>query len=301
MPIEKNSEETGLTMASRHSYALIVVLCVVGALSSWIGSGGEGYSAARGALELFVGSASQPATEEAARLFTEQTGIEVNLHLGGSGKMLSEMKLSEKGDLYFPGSSDFMELAKKEGLVVAQTERIVAYLIPAINVPKGNPKGIRSLEDLTRPELRIGIARPDTVCVGLYAVEILEKNGLSEKVRDNIKTHAPSCAKTAQLVSLGVVDAVIGWRVFMHWNPDVIETVLLRPDQIPRVGYISIAISAFSRNRDTAQSFIEFLLSDRGKAVYRKWNYLATEEEARRYVRPKTPVGGTWDLPENWK
>jgi len=267
----------------------------------WTGFVGEALSSERETLELFVGSASKPATEKAARRFEEEANIRVNLHFGGSGKMLSEMKLSERGDLYFPGSSDFMEIAKRENLVLEDTEKIVVYLIPAINTPKGNPKGIYSLDDLTKPGLKIGIARPDTVCVGLYAAEILEKNGLTEKVRANIKTHAPSCAKTAQLISLNVVDAILGWRVFAFWNPDRIETILLRPDQIPRIGYIPIAVSTFCKNRKRAQSFIDFVSSEQGRAIYREWNYLATEEEARRFVLPECPVGGTWDLPEGWR
>ncbi len=266
-----------------------------------IGFTGEALSSEKGVLEIFVGSASKPPTEEAARRFRERTGITVNLHFGGSGKMLSEMKLSERGDLYFPGSSDFMEIAKREKQVLPETESIVVHLIPAINVPRGNPKGIHSLEDLARPGMRIGIARPDTVCVGLYAAEILEKGGLTRSVQKNIKTHAPSCAKTAQLISLNLVDAIIGWRVFTYWNPDKIETILLRPDQIPRIGYIPIAISSFCRDRVRAQSFVDFVLSDEGRRIYRKWNYLVTEKEARRFVLPGCPVGGIWELPKSWE
>jgi molybdate transport system substrate-binding protein len=261
----------------------------------------DGLSSDREALRAFVGSASKPATEEAARGFEAKTGIRVDLHLGGSGKILSEMKLSERGDLYFPGSSDFMELAKRENLVLPETERIVVYLIPAINVPKGNPKGIHSLEDLARPGLSVGMARPDTVCVGLYAAEILEKNGLAEAVRKNIKTHVESCEKTAQIISLNMVDAVLGWRVFAYWDPDKIETVLLRRDQVPRIGYMPIAISSFCKNAQRAQRFIDYLLSEEGRSVFRQWHYLVAEEEAREYVLPDCPVGGTWDLPESWK
>ncbi len=288
-------------MGQRNHWALTVGLSFLGFSLIWDGSSGEVVSSEKRALEAFVGSASKPPTLEAARRFEGETGIRVNLHFGGSGKVLSEMKLSERGDLYFPGSSDFMELAKRENLVLRETEEVVAYLVPAINVPRGNPKGIRSLDDLARPGVKIGIARPDTVCVGLYAVEILEKNGLAQRVKENIRTHAASCAKTAQLVSLGLVDAVIGWRVFTYWNPDRIETILLGPDQIPRIGYIPIAISSFSKNREGAQAFIDFLLSDPGRAIYRKWNYLVTEEEARRFVGPESPVGGTWELPQSWK
>lgn len=251
-------------------------------------------------LELFIGSASKPATEEAAEAFEQKTGCRMLLHLGGSGKMLSDMKLGRKGDLYFPGSSDFMELAKREKLVVPETERVVVYLIPAINVPAGNPKSIRSLADLARPGLKVGIARPDQVCVGLYAVEVMIHNKLAEQIRPNIRTNAPSCARTASLVELGLVDAILGWRVFHHWKPEKIDTVLLEPRQVPRVGYIPIAQSVFCRQPDVARQFVDFLLSAEGKAIFTKWNYLATEAEARKLAAPDASIGGEWPLPEGW-
>lgn len=254
-----------------------------------------------GPLEIFAGAASKPATEEVARIFEQKTGVHVLLHFGGSGKMLADMKLAQKGDIYFPGSSDFMELAIKEGLVKPQTEERLIYLIPAINVPKGNPQNIQTLTDLARPGISLGIGRPDTVCVGKYAVEIMEKNKIATTVRSNIKTHAESCEKVAQLAALGMVDAVLGWSVFSSWNPDEIETVLLKPQEIPRIGYIPIAISSFSKTPESAQNFIAFLKTDEVKAIFRKWGYLVTEAEARKYVLPSTPVGGTWELPESWR
>jgi molybdate transport system substrate-binding protein len=251
-------------------------------------------------IEVFVGSATKPAVEEAAQVFEKRTGMKVLLHFGGSGKMLSEMKLARRGDLYFPGSSDFMEIAKREKLVVSESEKIVAYLVPAINVPAGNPKNIRSLEDLARPGLRVGIARPDSVCVGLYGVEILERAGLSDRVRPNVVTHAESCEKTAQLVALGTVDAVLGWEVFHFWQPEKIETILLKPEQIARIGYLPIAVSSFSQQRPLAQQFIDFLVGAEGQAVFKKWHYQTSVEEARKLTNADTPVGGEWKLPAGW-
>ena len=245
-------------------------------------------------IEAFVGSASKPATEEAAKLFEKETGIKVHLHFGGSGKVLSQMLLAQKGDLYFPGSSDYMVKAKRKKAILPKTERKVVYLIPAINVPAHNPKAIATLQDLTKEGVRIGIARPDSVCVGLYALEVLEKAKLREKVKNNVVTNAESCAKTAQLVALDSVDAVLGWRVFQYWNPKKIKTVLLKKDEVPRIGYIPIAISTFSKQRKEAQKFIDFLTSEKGRAIFRKWKYLATLKEARKYTLPDTPVGGEW-------
>ena len=259
------------------------------------------HAAEGNSLEVFAGAASKPATEEAAQLFENKTGIRVLLHFGGSGKMLADMKLTGKGDIYFPGSSDFMELAKKEGLVQPQTEERLLYLIPAINVPKGNPKKIQTLADLARPGVSLGIGRPDTVCVGLYAVEIMEKNKIATMARSNIKTNAESCEKVAQLVALGMVDAVFGWSVFSSWNPDKIETIFLKAQEIPRIGYIPIAISSVCKNPDAARQFIAFLKSDAGREVFKKWGYLVTEAEAKKFVLPTTPVGGTWELPQSWR
>jgi molybdate transport system substrate-binding protein len=259
-----------------------------------------GATAGGGTLELFVGSATKPATEEVVQLFEDRYGVEVDLHFGGSGKMLSDMKLAERGDIYFPGSSDFMEEAKRQGLVLPETEQRVVYLVPAINVQKGNPEDIQSLEDLARPGLKVAIADPETVCVGLYAVEVLEKAGLAEAVRPNIVTYTESCEKTARIVALKNVDAVIGWRVFQYWAPEEIETVYLRPEQIPRIGYVPTAVSTFSKQPELAQRFIDFITSDEAKDVYKSWHYLTTVEEAREFA-PEAEVGGEWELPESWR
>ena len=62
---------------------------------------------------VFAGAASKPATEDTVKIFKEKTGIAVDVIFGGSGFVLSQMKLAKKGDIYFPGSSDFMEMAER--------------------------------------------------------------------------------------------------------------------------------------------------------------------------------------------
>jgi molybdate transport system substrate-binding protein len=108
---------------------------------------------------VFAGSASQPPLEEAAAAFTKKTGIPVILHLGGSGTMLSQLRLTGRGDLYIPGSPDFLELARAQNLVEGDAT-ILAYLVPAIIVAKGNPLGIHGLDDLARPGFGGGAGAP---------------------------------------------------------------------------------------------------------------------------------------------
>jgi molybdate transport system substrate-binding protein len=263
----------------------------------------NGYSSPKGLL-IFAGAASKPATEEVVKVFQEKMGIPADVIFGGSGFVLSQMKLTRKGDLYFPGSSDFMEMAKKDGFVFPETEKMIVYLVPAINVQKGNPKGTHSLKDLTKDGIRVAIANPEMVCVGTYAVEIIEKNFTSvekENFKKNLVNYTESCEKTANAISLKTVDAVIGWRVFHYWDPKRIETIYLKPEEVSRIGYIPIAISKFAQDKILAQRFIDFLISPDGKAIFRKYHYLMDLSEARQFTRPDTPVGGEYILPSEWR
>jgi molybdate transport system substrate-binding protein len=251
-------------------------------------------------ISVFAGSASKPALDEAAAAFGKQTGVKVYLTYGGSGTVLSQMELSKTGDLYIPGSPDYLVKAESKKITDPATTKIVAYLIPAINVQPGNPRNIQSLSDLAKPEIKAGIGNPTTVCVGLYAVEILDKNKLLSNVYKNIITQASSCDNTATLISLKSVDAVIGWSVFHDWDPKNIDTVYLKPEQISRLAYIPAAISTFVKEKEAAAAFINFLVSPTGQDIFKKWGYDVTEAEARKYA-PDAQVGGEYQLPDSWK
>jgi molybdate transport system substrate-binding protein len=254
-------------------------------------------------LMVFAGAASKPATEEAASEFEKVTGVKVELVFGGSGYVLSQMLLSQKGDIYFPGSSDYMEIAKKKGAVLPETEKKVVYLVPAINAQNGNPKNIQTLRDLTRPGVRVAIANPEGVCIGVYAVEIIEEHFNPEEkaaFKRNLVNYTESCEKTATVISLKAVDAVIGWSVFHHWDPERIETIPIAASEIIRLGYIPIAISKYSKDPDTAQRFIDFVLSEKGKEIFRSYHYFMTPEEAMIWVGEEKPVGGEYTVPPEW-
>lgn len=282
-------------MNLRSLAAALLLVLVAGACSKRTDAGG--------ALVAYVGAASKPATEEAARLYEQTTGTKVELVFGGSGYVLSQMKLAKRGDIYFPGSSDYMEKAKRDGDVFPETERVIVHLVAAINVQKGNPHGIRSLQDLTRPGLRVAIANPEGVCVGAYAVEIVEREftpAQKEAFRRNLVNYTESCEKTATAISLRMADAVLGWSVFEHWDPDRIETIPLHQDQIPRIGYIPIAISRFTQDRAAAQRFVDFLAGPDGRAVFARHHYFATARDAAAYIGASKPVGGEYAVPADW-
>lgn len=295
---------------SRRLAAVAMLICAVALLVSGCSGGKQSSNATpdnapttEKNLLVFAGAASQPPLELAAKAFEQKTGVKVDMVFGGSGYVLTQMKLGKKGDLYFPGSSDFMETAKKDGVVYPETEQKIVYLVNSINVQKGNPKNIQTLKDLTRPGIKVAIANPEGVCVGLYAVEIIEKAFTPEEkqaFRNNIVNYTESCEKTATAISLKTVDAVIGWSVFQYWDPEKIETVKLKPSEILRIGYIPIAISKYTENRELAQQFIDFLQSEEGKAAFKKYQYFMAPAEAVAYIGEDRPVGGEYALPKEW-
>ena len=279
----------------RKSFILILAgLLMLIPFTGCSGSGGK-------SIDVFAGSASKPALEEAAAAFEEETGIRVYLTFGGSGTMLSQLKIAREGDLYIPGSPDYMQLAEEDGVIKPDSVKILAYLVPAILVQEGNPKNIQSLADLTRPGIEVGVGAPQTVCAGLYAYEILEKNSLLDEIQQSgsIVTHAESCSKIAALITLDAVDAVMGWRVFSEWNTEDIDVILLEPQQIARLAYVPGAISTFTKDEASARLFLDFLASAEGQQIFGKWGYLASEEDARQYA-PDAQIGGEYKLPENY-
>jgi len=221
----------------------------------------------------FVGAASKPPSQEAKEAFEKANpNIAIDMTFGGSGTLLNQMTLEETGDIYMPGSDDYMDKAEQQKAVVPETRSIVAYLIPAICVQSGNPKNIKSLKDLARPGIVVGLAEAGAVCLGDAADEILRNAGLEEAVKKNVITYARSCEHTQQLVQLGEVDAVIGWDAFKHWAPEAIDIVDIAPEYL-RVRNIPAAVSVYAEHPQAAQKYIDFLVSEEGKAIFSKHGY----------------------------
>ncbi len=250
-------------------------------------------------ITVFCGSANKPAMEKIANLFEQEKKIKVNMIFGGSGTLLSQLELSKRGEIYLPGSPDYIIIGNKKELLIKGSDRIVSYLIPAIITPKDNPKKIGSLNDLTNPDIRIAIGNPKTVCLGLYGIELLDKNGLLEDVLKNVVTFGASCSKTANLAAMNKVDAILGWRVFHFWNPERMEYIPISSDQIPRISYIPISIPIFTKDINLSKMFIDFVLSSKGRKIYEDLGYIVNKEDAKK-IAPQATIGGEFKLPKKY-
>jgi len=273
--------------------------CIILCLAVLVTGCGKNDNAPSESITVFCGSANKPAMEEIGRLFEKEHNIQVNMLFGGSGTLLSQIELSKKGEIYIPGSPDYIVIGYRKKLLIRDSDRVVAYLVPAIITPAGNPAGIRTLEDLARPGVRVGIGNPETVCLGLYSIELLVNNNLLDKVMKNVVTFGESCSKTANLAAMKKVDTILGWRVFHYWNSERMDFIPVEPAKIMRLSDIPIAIPFCTKDMELSRKFISFTLSSRGRAIYEKYGYITRVDEAKKFA-PGASIGGEYKLPPEY-
>lgn len=246
---------------------IIMISIILCGLSVGIVGGCMGGKAT--ALKLYCGGGIRPPVSEIIKLFERETKIEIKPTYAGSGVLLTQIQLTQEGDLYMPGDELFISRAEEKGLIVEK--RNVAYFVPVILVQKGNPKGIKSLNDLSRDGIRIGVGDPDACAVGVITNAILKKSKLEERVKKNIVYTGSTVVELANAVKLKTVDAAIVWDATAALYDDV--KVIRIPRNQNVIARISIAILKFSKRKMEAKKFLEFITSDKAKEVFKKHGY----------------------------
>lgn len=231
-----------------------------------------GCSRKQESLHVFAGAAGKPAIDEAVKLFEQKYGVKVEVTYGGSGAVLSQMLLSQRGDVYIPGSDDYMDKAESKGAVIGQTRRIICYLKPSIVVQKGNPKGIKGIEDLTQPGLKVAIGTPEAVCLGDIALEMFRQAGIEERIRPNIVTQAYNCQHLLTLLKLKQVDAIIGWDFYEHLAPTEVKAIPI-DEAVARPRNIPAAVVSFSKQKELSDKFVRFVSGAKGREIFARYGY----------------------------
>jgi molybdate transport system substrate-binding protein len=111
-------------------------------------------------------------------MFENETGAKVEVHYGGSSEIFGILQTTCGCDVFVPGAWYYTQQAVERGYILNDTVRNVTYHIPVIAVPKDNPRGIHSLEDLTKPSVRVVLGDPKAAAIGKVSRKIFEKNGL---------------------------------------------------------------------------------------------------------------------------
>ncbi len=226
-------------------------------------------------LHVYCGAGMRKPMDEIGLLFEEKYGISVNYNYAGSNTLLSQMELTQKGDIYMPGATYYFDVAKEKGFT--DYEQLIAYHVPIIEVPKGNPANITSLDDLAKPGVKVILGDAEAAAIGKMGNKILEKNGIYEDVEKNIIARSATANELVVYISMNQADASIIWEDLVV-NSEKIETVAI-PREQNIIKIIPIGTLTFSENKDAAKTFVDFVASSEGKTIFEEHGFTTYPNE----------------------
>lgn len=230
----------------------------------------------QGRLLFHAGTGQRAALDEIAELFkARHPKVEVDFSYKGSGYFLADISASHEGDLFMPGEAFYVEQAAKRGFVEAYDaeKHTAAYFVTVIITPKGNPKHITRVEDFARQGLRVGLGDPKACAVGEWHERIFEKAGILEAVRKNTIQNAQCIPELGNATKLGAIDGTIVWMPTAALYLKDAEVIPM-PAETRVAVPLPVVVLTTSKDKALAQALQGFILSDEGRACFRKHAYV---------------------------
>ncbi|RZN42956.1 MAG: molybdate ABC transporter substrate-binding protein [Methanosarcinales archaeon] len=226
-------------------------------------------------LIVYCGAGMRKPMDEIGSLFEDEYGVSVNYNYAGSNTLLSQMELTQRGDVYMPGATYYFDCARDKGLT--DYEQLIAYHVPVIAVPGGNPANITSLEDLAEPEVKVILGDSKAAAIGKIGNKILEKNGIYDAVDRNVIARGATVNELIVYISMDQADASIIWGDLVVYN-DKMEAVAIPVGQ-NIIKIVPIGTLTASEQKGTATKFVDFVASPEGKAIFEKHGFTKYPDE----------------------
>ncbi|MDT7560368.1 MAG: molybdate transport system substrate-binding protein, partial [Pseudonocardiales bacterium] len=145
-------------------------------------SGGPSGSAAPGAATLTVSAAASltDVFNQLGKTFESQNpGSTVRFNYGGSSDLAQQIVNGAPADVFAAANTSTMATVSKAGLVSGDPSVFVTNVLQ-IAVAPGDPKGIHTFADLTKPDLKVVVCAPQVPC-GSAAVQVEKATGVALK------------------------------------------------------------------------------------------------------------------------
>lgn len=219
-------------------------------------------------LTVFCAAGLKKPIEAIARQYRYETGVEVLLQYGATGTLLSQLQIAKEGDVFI--ATDDVSLADARRLKIIAEAVPIAVQHPVVAVGKGNPKHLHSLADLTRADVKLAIANPDSASVSKVARRLLGE--LWVGVAAKAAVMKPTVTEVAADVQLGAVDAAI------LWDATVPQFNGLEAVELPQLSKhrenVSAAVLVACTQREEALKFARYLAApDRGGKALQQFGF----------------------------
>jgi molybdate transport system substrate-binding protein len=228
---------------------------------------GEGKKKAN-SLFIHCGSSMSTPIQEIGKQFKEKFSINLEYNFAGNEALLPQIELTRKGDI-FVCHDPYADLLAKKGLL--EEEKVVGYLAPLLVVSKGNPKKITSLEDLTRPGLRVALGDPRFQTCAEMVHKRLKEKGIEDAVMKNVVLESRSHQELGNAIKLGAADAAVVWNFIAVMNSDALDPIWTE-DKYQEIK-VHVCLMSCSANKELGKKFLQFASSDDSKETFRKYGY----------------------------
>jgi len=193
----------------------------------------------------------------------------------GSDDLAAQIREGATADVYAAASSKYPQELFEEGLVEEPVTFASNRLV--LIVPRGNPAGIESVEDILQPDTRLVVAA-EGVPVGDYTRTVLETLGLSAAL-ENVVSYEDDVKGVAGKVALGEADAGFVYATDVTPVADRVLALELPDDAQPPIEY-QVAVVVGTDDEDEARAFVEALRSETGREALEQAGFVVPTRPA---------------------
>jgi ABC-type molybdate transport system substrate-binding protein len=248
--------------------------------------------AARPVVNLMSGAMLKPGIEETLKEFQAREGVTINTTYNGCGILVAQMKSMRQRtrsdqfpDAYFSCDVSFIEMVDQW----FEASKLISENEMVFIVQKGNPRGIKTLEDLANREIKVGLGHPENSALGALTDLLLKRAGLHERVyADAWQEHIVHSDAGHDLVNkarTGAIDVAVVYRSNANATPENVEKHLdiVEIGAADAVARQPLAIAADSNHKYLMRRLVAALVSsqsaDRFRALGFRWVYSPSHDE----------------------
>jgi molybdate transport system substrate-binding protein len=221
-----------------------------------------------GILTVFAAaSLTEAFTDDKNQLVTANPGLSVAFSFAGSQQLVAQIQSGAPADVV--ATADEANMQKLLAANLVGTPRDFAKNLLEIVVAPGNPKGVKGLADLARPDLKVVLEDP-SVPAGKYGRQALDKQG----VKVNPVSLELNVKSELQKVETGEADAGIVYVTDVKSAGSKATGVPIPADQNVVATY-PVALVKATTNHALAQAFVDQLLSGTGQDALKARGFLS--------------------------
>jgi accessory colonization factor AcfC len=158
-----------------------------------------------------------------------------------------------------------------EGVIIQETRTSLYERGSGILVRPGNPLNIQKFEDLAKPGVRILVVQ-GAGQTGMWE-DMASFAGLVPEIRANIFVIAGDGADAIQ--KWNTVSTLDAWITYESWGyrlPDTTDLITVK-EKLKVYRGTPIAITNSTDERETAQAFLQFLLTSEAHEIFIRWGW----------------------------